>query len=103
MGELLQKDRILVTGASGQLGQSLQYVLQHQLAHLKASDVLDSTSTHEQMAAFAAAHEFIFLDRDHLDLSPRETLSQDIEGLIEEYRPKAFIHAAAYTGRRGRI
>jgi len=97
MGELLQKDRILVTGASGQLGQSLQYVLQHQLAHLKASDVLDSTSTHEQMAAFAAAHEFIFLDRDHLDLSPRETLSQDIEGLIEEYRPKAFIHAAAYT------
>lgn len=97
MGEMLQKDMILVTGASGQLGQSLQYVLQHQLTNLKASDALDSTSTHEQMAAFAAAHEFIFLDRDHLDLSPRETLSQDIEGLIDEHRPKAFIHAAAYT------
>ena len=97
MGELLQKDRILVTGASGQLGQSLQYVLQHQLSHQMTSDVLDSTPTHEQMAAFAAGHEFIFLDRNHLDLSPRETFSKDIEGLIDEHWPKAFIHSAAYT------
>ncbi len=43
MGELLQKDRILVTGASGQLGQSLQYVLQYQLSHQKTSDLVDST------------------------------------------------------------
>ena len=97
MGGLLQKETVLVTGASGQLGQSLQYVLQQQLAHQKTSVVLDSTPIHEQMATFPAGHDYVFLDRNQLDLSPRESLSQDIDRLIEEHRPKAFIHAAAYT------
>ena len=97
MGGVLQKETVLVTGASGQLGQSLQYVLQQQLAHQKTSVFLDSTPIHEQMATFPAGHDYVFLDRNQLDLSPRESLSQDIDRLIEEHRPKAFLHAAAYT------
>jgi dTDP-4-dehydrorhamnose reductase len=63
-------NKILVTGANGQLGWELT-----------------------QLAASYPMHEFIFADRSMFDLSKPELF----ESLIQQWAPQAIINTAAYT------
>ncbi|QQD16438.1 dTDP-4-dehydrorhamnose reductase [Sphingobacterium sp. UDSM-2020] len=65
-----QKQRIVITGASGQLGQELKVLLEHD-----------------------AEKECFFLDRKQLPLD-QTFIIQDILGM---YQPDLIIHAGAYT------
>ena len=70
---------VLVSGASGQAGQSLRHVL-------------DTEET-----PLFSKNSWGFLDRSSLDLSQTDNLSSVIEGLLDKHAPKAFVHAAAFT------
>lgn len=70
MESISQKQRILITGASGQLGQELKVVLEHD-----------------------AEKECFFLDRKQLPLD-QIPIIQDI---LSMYQPDLIIHAGAYT------
>ena len=70
---------VLVSGASGQVGQSLRHVL-------------DTEET-----PLFSKNSWGFLDRSSLDLSQTDNLSSVIEGLLDKHAPKAFVHAAAFT------
>lgn len=70
MESVNQKQRIVITGASGQLGQELKVLLEHD-----------------------AAKECFFLDRKQLPLD-QTFIIQDILGM---YQPDVIIHAGAYT------
>lgn len=70
MESVSQKQRIVITGASGQLGQELKVILGHD-----------------------AEKECFFLDRKQLPLD-QITIIQDI---LNMYQPDVIIHAGAYT------
>lgn len=70
---------VLVSGASGQVGQSIRHVL-------------DTEET-----PLFSKNSWGFLDRSSLDLSQTDNLSSVIDGLLDKHAPKAFIHAAAFT------
>ncbi|WP_244914345.1 dTDP-4-dehydrorhamnose reductase [Sphingobacterium faecium] len=70
MESVNQKQRIVITGASGQLGQELKVLLEHD-----------------------AEKECFFLDRKQLPLD-QIMIIQDILGM---YQPDLIIHAGAYT------
>ena len=68
----MEKPLVVVTGKNGQLGWKLQQ-LAGNLAH---------------------RYDFIFTDRNQLDLSKPETIAP----FFVQYHPQYFINAAAYTG-----
>lgn len=70
MESVNQKQRVVITGASGQLGQELKVLLEHD-----------------------AEKECFFLDRKQLPLD-QTFIIQDILGM---YQPDLIIHAGAYT------
>ncbi len=66
----MQKKTIIVSGKNGQLGNALHF--------LTAAD---------------SVNEYVFLDRNELDLSQPSS----IEKVFEQYKPSWFINCAAYT------
>ena len=71
---------VLVTGANGQLGQSLQYVVEKSF---------DLNSTNQTVTNL----EFIFCNSRELDI----TDSANVQTIFDKYKPNFCINTAAYT------
>lgn len=66
-------NKILVTGANGQLGNELREI--------------------DRQGAYAGQYEFVFTDVAELDITDREA----VRAFVEEVRPAWIVNAAAYT------
>lgn len=87
----MQPKKILVTGKNGQLGQSIQKMVQEDFSH--SLEMTTESSHFDQREKFLTGFEFTFVGRDELDLSSSESIR-------EYFADKSFdviINCAAYT------
>ena len=85
---------VLVTGKNGQLGQSLQKIVNTYHRHISASHCELSSGHCERSEAIPIEHyDFTFVGRDELNL----VSSQSIADYFQDKQFDAIIHCAAYT------
>jgi dTDP-4-dehydrorhamnose reductase len=80
--------RVLVTGAAGQVGQDLQDVLEGVIPAGGAG-----TSLLDGLPVRGGEFEVVACDHSRLDVTDRI----QVAGLVDQIRPEAIVHLAAYT------
>jgi dTDP-4-dehydrorhamnose reductase len=91
------KNKIIVTGANGQLGQELRVAASAIIAAsapAKTSSLASSASTIDSVSSSSgSSFDFVFLTRNELPLDDLRS----IRALFETHQPKYCINCAAYT------